>query len=100
MGRIRIIGGKWRNRPLSVVQASDLRPTPSRVRETLFNWLAPSIDGARCLDCFAGTGILGFEALSRGAGFVLMLEQSKRQIANLSAPHPCYIEKSDVAAHR
>ena len=83
MGHIRIIGGKWRGRSLSVIQREGLRPTPSRVRETLFNWLAPTIQGARCLDCFAGSGILGFEALSRGASSLLLLEKAKPQIINL-----------------
>ncbi len=67
MGRIRIIAGCWRGRFLDVPEYPGLRPTPARVRETLFNWLAPFIVKARCLDLFAGTGVLGFEALSRGA---------------------------------
>ena len=65
---LRIIGGQWRGRKLTFTPADGLRPTPDRVRETLFNWLAPSIRGARCLDLFAGSGALGLEALSRGAG--------------------------------
>tara|TARA_R110001599_G_scaffold353459_1_gene592656 strand:- start:368333 stop:368935 length:603 start_codon:yes stop_codon:yes gene_type:complete len=64
---VRIIGGQWRGRKLSFTPAKGLRPTPDRVRETLFNWLAPVINGARCLDLFAGSGSLGLEALSRGA---------------------------------
>lgn len=64
---LRIIGGQWRGRRLSFTPAEGLRPTADRVRETLFNWLAPSIHGARCLDLFAGSGALGLEALSRGA---------------------------------
>ena len=64
---LRIIGGQWRGRKLAFTPADGLRPTPDRVRETLFNWLAPSIRGARCLDLFAGSGALGLEALSRGA---------------------------------
>ena len=64
---LRIIGGQWRGRRLSFTPAEGLRPTTDRVRETLFNWLAPSIHGARCLDLFAGSGALGLEALSRGA---------------------------------
>lgn len=74
-GRIRIIGGKWRGRRLAVGEAAGLRPTPDRVRETLFNWLAPIIEGARCLDVFAGTGALGLEALSRGAASCVFLER-------------------------
>lgn len=64
---VRIIGGQWRGRKLSFTPTKGLRPTPDRVRETLFNWLAPVINGARCLDLFAGSGALGLEALSRGA---------------------------------
>lgn len=66
-GKVRISGGKWRGRKLSVASLPALRPTPQRVRETLFNWLAPVLDGARCLDLYAGTGALGLEAVSRGA---------------------------------
>ena len=76
-GRIRIIGGKWRSRKLDVVGAPDLRPTPDRVRETLFNWLQAWIEGASCLDLFAGTGSLGFEALSRGATRVTMVDSNR-----------------------
>jgi 16S rRNA (guanine966-N2)-methyltransferase len=75
-GQVRIIGGKWRGRKLKVPVALGLRPTPDRVRETLFNWLAPVIAGAYCLDAFAGSGILGFEALSRGAAYTVMTDQS------------------------
>lgn len=73
-GRIRIIGGKWRGRYLNVLTYPSLRPTPDRVRETLFNWLAPTIVHARCLDLFAGSGALGFEALSRGAKEVIFID--------------------------
>lgn len=73
---VRIIAGKWRGRRLQVLDLPGLRPTPDRVRETLFNWLAPVLPGARCLDLFSGTGILGFEALSRGATYVAMVDQS------------------------
>lgn len=75
-GRLRIVGGEWRGRRLPVLDQPGLRPTPDRVRETLFNWLAPLITGARCLDLFAGSGALGFEAASRGAGRVVMIEKS------------------------
>src|SRR6056300_1147958 len=75
-GRLRIVAGKWRSRLLDIADVPGLRPTSERVRETLFNWLAPSIQGARCLDLFAGTGALGLEALSRGAGEVVFIEKS------------------------
>ncbi len=75
MSRVRIVGGQWRSRLLGVARVSGLRPTPDRVRETLFNWLGQTLDGQRCLDLFAGTGILGFEAASRGAGQVVMVER-------------------------
>lgn len=74
-GRIRIIAGRLRNSRLDVPTRPGLRPTPDRLRETLFNWLAPHIAGARCLDLFAGTGALGIEALSRGAGEVVLVER-------------------------
>lgn len=77
-GKIRIIGGEWRGRKLNVANQPGLRPTPDRVREALFNWLAGSIGGARCLDLFAGTGALGFEALSRGARCAVMVEENKQ----------------------
>lgn len=73
-GRIRIIGGDLRNSRLEVPSVAGLRPTPERVRETLFNWLAPVIAGASCLDLCAGTGALGIEALSRGAASVQFVE--------------------------
>jgi 16S rRNA (guanine966-N2)-methyltransferase len=76
-GQVRIIGGMWRGRKLKVPDLPGLRPTPDRVRETLFNWLQPVIAGAYCLDMFAGSGALGFEALSRGAAFVEMVDQSR-----------------------
>ncbi len=72
---LRIIGGKWRSRKLSFISAPNLRPTPDRVRETLFNWLQRSIANARCLDLFAGSGALGLEALSRGASEVIFIEK-------------------------
>ncbi len=75
-GQVRIIAGKWRGRRLKVLDMDGLRPTPDRVRETLFNWLSSVIQGAHCLDLFAGTGVLGFEALSRGASRVVMVDQS------------------------
>lgn len=74
---IRIIGGSWRGRRVSFPDTPGLRPTPDRVRETLFNWLAPSIVDSRCLDLFAGSGALGLEALSRGAREVVFVEQAQ-----------------------
>ena len=74
-GEVRIIGGQWRRTKLSVAQRPGLRPTPDRVRETLFNWLGQDLTGWRCLDAFAGTGALGFEAASRGAQQVRLVEQ-------------------------
>jgi 16S rRNA (guanine966-N2)-methyltransferase len=81
--RIRIIGGRWRGRRLSFPDSIGLRPTPDRVRETLFNWLNPIIDGARCLDLFAGSGALGIEALSRGAAEVVFVEQNPQAVQAL-----------------
>ncbi|MGC8520404.1 MAG: 16S rRNA (guanine(966)-N(2))-methyltransferase RsmD [Steroidobacteraceae bacterium] len=75
---LRIIGGAWRGRRLRFPAASAIRPTPDRVRETLFNWLAPAVHGARCLDLFAGSGALGLEALSRGAAHVTFVERDRR----------------------
>ena len=74
--RIRIIGGQWRSRVLEFPSAEGLRPTPDRVRETLFNWLGQDLSGKRCLDLFAGAGGLGFEALSRHAAHVCMVENA------------------------
>ncbi len=92
-GRVRIIGGSLRNSRLEVPDLPGLRPTPERVRETLFNWLAPVLDGARCLDLCAGTGALGIEALSRGAAGVQFVERDARaaqalraNLARLKAP--------------
>lgn len=79
-GQIRIIGGQWRGRKIKVPDLIDLRPTPDRVRETLFNWLQPLIVGAHCLDLFAGSGALGFEALSRGASHVVMVDRDPQII--------------------
>ena len=73
---VRIIGGLWRSRILEFPDVADLRPTPDRVRETLFNWLGRDLTGMACLDLFAGSGALGFEALSRGAASVVMVEKN------------------------
>jgi len=76
-GTVRIIGGKWRGRRLPVPDLPGLRPSGDRSRETLFNWLAPHIRGLRCADLFAGTGVLGLEAASRGAASVVLVEKAR-----------------------
>jgi 16S rRNA (guanine(966)-N(2))-methyltransferase RsmD len=87
--QVRIIGGQWKRTPLPVLDAEGLRPTPDRVRETVFNWLHHLLGGdwerVRCLDLFAGTGALGFEAASRGAAHVLMVESSVPAVKQLDA---------------
>lgn len=83
--KVRLIGGQWRGRQLPVLLRQGLRPTPSRVRETLFNWLCHDIRGAHCLDVCAGSGVLGFEALSRGAKKVDLIEQDKGVVTQLNA---------------
>jgi 16S rRNA (guanine966-N2)-methyltransferase len=85
---VRIIGGLYKRTPLPVIDAPGLRPTPDRVRETLFNWLFTlrgGLAGAHCVDAFAGTGALGFEAASRGAARVVMVEQNRALVAQLQA---------------
>ncbi len=95
---LRIIGGDWRSRKLSFIDAQGLRPTPDRIRETLFNWLQAYIHGANCLDLFAGSGILGLEALSRGAAQVDFVEMNKVVAKQLE----CNLEllKSDAKVHQ
>ncbi|MCF8176457.1 MAG: 16S rRNA (guanine(966)-N(2))-methyltransferase RsmD [Burkholderiaceae bacterium] len=80
---MRITGGEWRSRRIDVTDAPGLRPTPDSVRETLFNWLGQDLSGMSCLDLFAGSGILGFEAASRGADYVAMVERSRPAFAAL-----------------
>ena len=80
---VRIIGGQWKRTKLPVADAPGLRPTPDRVRETLFNWLGQDLSGWRCLDVFAGSGALGFEAASRGAAQVLLVERDPRLVRSL-----------------
>ncbi len=82
-GSIRIISGKYKGRKLPVIMAEGLRPTTDRVKETVFNWLMPHIREASCLDCFAGSGSLGFEALSRGASEVTLIELNKGAVKQL-----------------
>ena len=103
-GQIRIIGGQWRGRKLPVPDSPGLRPTTDRVRETLFNWLAPSMVDARCLDCFAGSGALGLEALSRYAGSATLLEmerqvaqQLQKNLATLKATHGKVVNMNTLA---
>lgn len=103
-GQIRIIGGQWRGRKLPVPDSPGLRPTTDRVRETLFNWLAPSMVDARCLDCFAGSGALGLEALSRYAGSATLLEmerkvaqQLQKNLATLKATHGKVVNTNTLA---
>ncbi len=82
---VRIIGGQWKRTPLAVPDVVGLRPTPSRVRETLFNWLGQDLRGWHCLDAFAGTGALGLEAASRGAAAVTLVEQDGALVRRLEA---------------
>ena len=81
---VRIIGGQWKRSKLPVADAAGLRPTPDRVRETLFNWLGHDLSGWRCLDAFAGSGALGFEAASRGADEVTLLERDRHLAKSLA----------------
>jgi 16S rRNA (guanine966-N2)-methyltransferase len=92
-GQLRIVAGNWRSRLLQIADVPGLRPTSERIRETLFNWLAPRLPGAKCLDLCAGTGALGIEALSRGASRVVFVESSsvavktlKENLTSLGAP--------------
>ena len=101
---VRLIGGQWKRSKLPVADAPGLRPTPDRVRETLFNWLGQDLSGWRCLDAFAGSGALGFEAASRGAGQVVLLERDRRLAARLDESkqrlkaEQIRIEKADALA--
>jgi len=102
-GSVRIIGGVWRRRRIAIPEGADLRPTPDRVRETLFNWLAPVLPGADCLDLYAGTGALAFEALSRGARHAVLVERQPRAVAALERlkrelDAPAGIVAADAAA--
>lgn len=84
-GEIRIIAGRWRGRKLPVLSSQGLRPTTDRIKETLFNWLAPYLQASRCLDCYSGSGSLGFEAVSRGAAEALLLEKDRAAAQQLIA---------------
>ncbi|MCL4184212.1 MAG: 16S rRNA (guanine(966)-N(2))-methyltransferase RsmD [Burkholderiaceae bacterium] len=83
--RVRIVGGQWKRTPLAVPDVPGLRPTPDRVRETLFNWLGQTLEGRACLDPFAGSGALGLEAASRGARRVVMIERDRTALAVIRA---------------
>ena len=101
---VRIIGGRWRGRKIHFPAGPDIRPSPDRVRETLFNWLSPSIPGARCLDLFAGTGVLGFEALSRGAARCVLIDREPEVVRHLErlsaelAPDGAAVRRADAIA--
>jgi len=82
--QVRIIAGRWRGTKLPVVLQDDVRPTPSRIRETLFNWLQTRVEGSHCLDLFAGSGALGFEAVSRGAAHATLVDVDQKIIEQLS----------------
>ncbi len=97
-GRLRIVAGKWRSRLLQIAAVPGLRPTSERIRETLFNWLAPRLAGARCLDLFAGTGALGLEALSRGAAESVFVELSPQAVATLKN-NIAELEAHDAVVH-
>lgn len=101
---LRIIGGRWRSRKLPFPNLPGLRPTPDRVRETLFNWLAPVIPGAHCLDLFAGSGALGLEALSRNAASVTLVDSAtevtqtlKQHLTTLAARDARVINQSAIS---
>lgn len=83
MSRVRIVGGSMRSRVIDVPESTGLRPTPDRVRETVFNWLGQELSGLNCLDLFAGSGAMGFEAASRGAASVVMVEKAPAVFAHL-----------------
>jgi len=104
-GSVRIIGGRWRGTRLAVADHPGLRPTPDRVRETLFNWLLPALPGARVLDLFAGSGALGLESLSRGAAHATLVESDPalasalRDVAGrLEGGHAASVVQADALA--
>lgn len=97
VSKVRIIGGQWRGRKLPVRDQEGLRPTGDRLRETLFNWLMPYIHGAECLDAFAGSGALGFEALSRGAQFTQFIEMHQGAAQQINANITLLNGRAEVA---
>jgi 16S rRNA (guanine966-N2)-methyltransferase len=99
-GKIRIIGGQWRGRKIAVAEVAGLRPTADRLRETLFNWLVPFLPGARCLDLFAGSGVLGLEAISRGASECVLVERHPLALRALhDAVYMLKAENARIVAH-
>ena len=99
-GEIRIIGGLYKRSKIPVADRPGLRPTPDRVRETLFNWLGQDLTGWRCADAFAGTGVLGFEAASRGASEVLICEQDPVLLEKIKALQTQAESRRDQAGAR
>jgi 16S rRNA (guanine966-N2)-methyltransferase len=99
VNEVRIISGKWRRRKLAFPNRPTLRPTPDRARETVFNWLTPRLDGARCLDLFAGSGVLGFESLSRGAAEVTFVDDDSAVVRALQESARM-IGATDCTIHR
>jgi 16S rRNA (guanine(966)-N(2))-methyltransferase RsmD len=99
MGEVRIIGGQWKRSKLPVPDLPGLRPTPDRIRETLFNWLGQTLDGWRVLDAFAGSGALGFEAASRGANSVVMIEREAALVDSLRASQK-RLQATAITLHR
>ncbi len=103
--RVRIIGGQWRARRVTFAPAAGLRPTPDRVRETVFNWLAPRLEGAAVLDLFAGSGAFGLEALSRGAASAVLVDSSREVVTTLQeqgallGAQGLQVVQSDVGAY-
>lgn len=103
--QVRIIAGQWRGRKLAFPDAGGLRPTSDRIRETLFNWLQPVLPGASCLDLFAGSGALGFEAASRGAAKVVMLDSARDVVlalqknAKLLSASTVQVRQQDAASY-
>ncbi len=100
---VRIIGGQMRSRKVHFSDVAGLRPSPDRIRETLFNWLQPVLGGAHCLDLFAGSGVLGFEALSRGAASMVLVERHakilaclREQVVALSLQQRCQVRDAEV----
>ena len=104
LNTLRIIGGEWRGRRIRFPGKGGIRPTPDRVRETLFNWLAADVPGSRCLDLFAGSGALGLEALSRGAAHATFVERDResaarlRETSALLAPDRATVIQADAIA--
>lgn len=99
-GKVRIIGGRWRSRMLSFPDVATLRPTPGSVRETLFNWLMPYLHERVCLDLYAGSGALGFEAVSRGAQSVVLVEKNPRVAAALKRNQQLIDDQNTISVTR